>query len=448
MECWVEIPQLPRPGSTEDGLGFVRPRDKTILREKGKQKENTDSLVWLVDQQPAGADPFYFAEQDLREDGQASHLVAVRPRAGNAKASSAQPAKSKKRKSRTGSSVSVAQPAEASSSSSKKNSENNSIAPSATRAASLLEASPHTNLLSSHEDGLDDMFLGSSDVALRNAVEREDAAPLFFEVVSDQEDMLRNEAPARSQPSQQPRIKTSPIYGNRIAQGSSSHRSRSSSPLPAMTVPSSRNDKPNSTKEQPRKDKDRDEDNRKEKVRAKENERESAAQGQSKSKKHARSADSDTDPKSKPKSDDVNNLRSELNENAFTRSTGARHKEEYRNKLAAFAQARKKARQERGESVNSGSDDEEVSMQRRRLGNGRRATTVSSDSGTSSSDSSDDSSSTDESEDFIVADDQVEYDEGFQPEEDELPAFPTKKKPSQPQRYNFISVFRAYITAT
>ncbi|CDW96795.1 hypothetical protein [Sporisorium scitamineum] len=44
LECWVEIPSMSR--STEDGLGFIRPRDKKALREEGKHKENADSLVW------------------------------------------------------------------------------------------------------------------------------------------------------------------------------------------------------------------------------------------------------------------------------------------------------------------------------------------------------------------------------------------------------------------
>lgn len=134
--------------------------------------------------------------------------------------------------------------------------------------------------------------------------------------------------------------------------------------------------------------------------------------------------------KGKHKSDEAKNLRSELNEDAFARSTGARQKEEYRSKLAVLAQARKKAQIERGESVSSDSDDADGEPnKRRRLGNGKRATTVSSDSETSGSDddssdsdSSGTSSSSDVSKDFIVADDQIEYEPGFQPEEDEIPA--------------------------
>ncbi len=121
--------------------------------------------------------------------------------------------------------------------------------------------------------------------------------------------------------------------------------------------------------------------------------------------------------KGKHKSDEAKNLRSELNEDAFARSTGARQKEEYRSKLAVLAQARKKAQIERGESVSSDSDDADGEPnKRRRLGNGKRATTVSSDSETSGSDddssdsdSSGTSSSSDVSKDFIVADDQIEY---------------------------------------
>ncbi|CDW96796.1 hypothetical protein [Sporisorium scitamineum] len=79
------------------------------------------------------------------------------------------------------------------------------------------------------------MFLGTSDAAPSNQVEsqEEDNAPLFVENASDEEDMLRNEAPLRSQASQRPRIKSSPTYGDRIAQGSSKDHVRSSTPRPA-----------------------------------------------------------------------------------------------------------------------------------------------------------------------------------------------------------------------
>ncbi|SJX66470.1 uncharacterized protein SRS1_11287 [Sporisorium reilianum f. sp. reilianum] len=452
VECWVEIPLMPRPSSTEDGLGFIRPRDKAAMKEKGKHKEHADSLVWHVDQQPADADPFYFAEQDLRQDAEGEHLVAVRPRAGKSgkrkeKERSVGPQQQKRRKSREGSRGSTAQPAEASSSSKKINNNSSSssndndndksTAPSIVRTASLLEAQPPTNLPPRNEDGLQDMFLGTSDAAPAQQLEQEDDdGPLFFEDAIEEVDQLRDEAPVQSQPSQRPRIKTSPTYGDRIAQGSSSHRSRSSTPRPAKPASSSRNDTATSSKEPSRKDKD----SKKEKGKEKEIEREKT---HSKSNKRARSvgSDNDSEPKSNRKSDDVKNLRSELNEDAFARSTGPRHKEEYRNKLAAFAQARKKARQERGQSISSGSDNEAASTHRKRLGDGRRATTVSSDSDSSdsgsddsdSSSSSSSSSSSGDSKDFIVADDQVEYDDGFQPDEDEVASSPAKSKSSQSQ---------------
>lgn len=190
--------------------------------------------------------------------------------------------------------------------------------------------------------------------------------------------------------------------GDRIAQAASQNRSGTSSPRATRDMPSSHEDRSATATQQ---------------------ERKSDAQKTDKDKSRVKDSE-----KSKHKSDEAKNLRSDLNEDAFARSAGARQKEEYRNKLAVLAQARKKAQIERGESVSS-DDADGGPNKRRRLGNGKRATTVSSDSessgsddDSSDSDSSGTGSSSDGSKDFIVADDQIEYEPGFQPEEDEVPA--------------------------
>lgn len=200
--------------------------------------------------------------------------------------------------------------------------------------------------------GLEDMFFDSHEV--------EEEGPLFFEGDSDDEDRMRNGTPLRNQPSQQRKVvKKEPTLGDRIAKPPP--RSRSSTPRPS----------------------DR--------------------------KRKSSTSDSEDKDKKKPKSSNKtkDDLRSELNEDAFARSTGARHKEEYRNKLAKFAEERRKAKIERGESVDS--EEEE-------RGNGKRKSTSSSSSDSDdTSDSDTSSSSGSSSEDFIVGDDQIEYDEGFVP---------------------------------
>ena len=406
-ECWVELPPLPEPKSKEDELMFFRPKSKNAWREKGNHNEYADSLVWHVDYEPVDAEPFHFAEEDLQENADALHVVAVRPRA----------TKENKQRSRESSLARRAKAAKA-------------IISDTAHSAPL-----HTTRPQPSEAGLEDMFLGSNDASSPNQ------RPLFLDDVSDQEDRLRNGTPAASQGRQS--IKQSPTYGDGIARGSKSYRSRSSTPRASASASQAQQRK----ETQSSKDKD--------KGKHREKDRQVTSTSSNKDgRKRARSVDSDYQSKSKKKGDDVNNLRSELNEDAFARSTGARHKEEYRNKLAAFAQARKKALQERGASVSSSSEDEEeekeeerqgVSRQRKRLGQNRRATTVSSASDTSDSDSdgsdsdsssssssSSTSSSSQDSQNFIVADDEVEYDEGFGPE-DEEEASPYKVSSSQSQ---------------
>ncbi|KAJ9476178.1 putative transcription factor IIIc-like protein [Pseudozyma hubeiensis] len=405
MECWVEIPFMPEIRSKEDTLRFIKPKNKEAWAQKGKHKEYADSLVWHVDHQE-DADPFYFDAEDMRDAERDQHVVAVRPTTKSGKGSaSVSGSSSKKQKSPAASPSASSKPAEASGSSI------HSRAPSVSRAASQTHNTTRVALQPPTSDDLEDMFLGSNDATALDHVQ--DADPLFFEGASDQVDRLRNGTPMQSQTSQRPRVKLSPTYGDRIAEGSGASSS-SSTPRPAKQPSRGSID---STQERNATTSDK----------GKQKAKDKADRNGEKRKSTVINVDSDAEDrgKGKRKNDDLNNLRSELNEDAFARSTGPRHKEVYRNQLAKFAEARKKARQERGESVSSGSDkdDEEAAARSRR----KRAMTVSSgsdtsDSGSDSSDSDSDgdsSSSSTDSRDFIVADDEVEYDEGFQPEAEE-----------------------------
>ncbi len=201
-----------------------------------------------------------------------------------------------------------------------------SVAPAATQQQQILSSQPQ-------DDGLEDIFLGSTrpspsnDHADMDEDVQDDATPLFFDSHSDEEDRLRNGTPATARPSQQrPRIKKSPSYGDRIAKPSTStaaQRSRFSTPKPAQPSSSQR---PEGSAER---------------IKCKK-----TLQGKSDSSDDGAGIER---KKGKGASEDVQNLRTELNEDAFARSTGVRHKKEYRNKLAKFAEARKKARAEGGE---------------------------------------------------------------------------------------------------
>lgn len=413
MECWVEIPAASI--ALEDKLLFIRPKDKEALKAKGKHREVPNSKLWLVDQRPPGSNPFHFSEQDLQDDANADaqHLVALRPSAATghgitptseSTSASARPTHSQPPADPKGpeqSTSASAVQAEVSSS----------------RAQSNPAVGSQQNLTSRQpaNDVLEDLFLGSNDASTSSQPWQEQAAPLFFQgATSDDEDQLRNGLPAAASMSRRPVIKQSPTSGDRMSKLSSDHRSRSRSPQ--STEPSSSShDKETASKQNEEKGKrTREEEDQKRRQEA----------------TRISSPDIVGASRKKRNRDDVKNLRSELNEDAFTRSTGARHKEEYRNKLAAFAQARKKAKQDRGESISDSSDDSEEddvirSKPKLKL-NGKRANTVSSGSESSDSsendsdDESDSSSDSDDSKDFIVADDQVEYDEGFQPEEDSV----------------------------
>ncbi len=233
-------------------------------------------------------------------------------------------------------------------------------------------------------DGLEDLFLGSHAGPSTASAQPDQTRPLFFHGESDDEDARRNGPPSRTKPPvSQPKVKAEPAANGRQPNGlskpSKSDKSRSQS---AGAQP------PASSRE----------------------------------KKRSRSVERVRDEGAgKKRGDDIKNLHSELNEDAFARSTGPRHKEEYRTKLAALSQARKKAKLERGESLSASESDQAASKSRP---NGR-ATSVSSgsDSGSGSGTSSGDSSDSSSSGDFIVGDDQIEYDEGFDPKDAE-PARP------------------------
>ncbi|EST06772.1 protein of unknown function DUF4211 [Kalmanozyma brasiliensis GHG001] len=394
-DSWVEVPPTQRPACREDELGLIRPKDMAAFIEKGKYKANEDSMVWHVEQRPADASSFYFTKEDMREDAGPSRYVAVRPKArggaaAKGKGKTVETTISTAGRAATSSAGALTQPSPATSS----------------------RPAPASQVASSqpHSDGLSDIFLGSGQA-------QDEEAPTFLDGESDEDNRMR-------QASQRPRTKKSPTMGDRIAQGLASQRSRSSTPRTAPSKLAAAMQEP--TREQ--------QTSKKGKERMQEPEPAPASQ---KEKRSTQGADGSEEPKRKRKGEDLKNLRSELNEDAFARSTGARHKEDFRNKLAAFSQARRKAQIERGESVDSSSDEADDGPQkRRRLGNGKRAETVSSDSDTSNSDSDSDSdsssSSSDDSKDFIVADDQVEYERGFSPQDDEDVPPPTEIPQARP----------------
>ncbi|SPO31469.1 uncharacterized protein UTRI_06599 [Ustilago trichophora] len=463
LECYVELP--PPPTSVEDRLMFVRPKNKDRLKAKGKQKENSDDApVWLIDNKPEDCDPFHFSEQDLDESLD-SILIAVKPKVAKtiSKPDSAQPAPPSKTKTikeristpgleRNTSNATATQsnPRAASIQPSHSNDtsapEKSTSAPAQPAEASRSKVQRAAELLSQipssqpAHDGLEDLFLDGSNGGAGS--DQEDGAPLFFESSSEEEDRLRNGTPAGTQ-SQRARVTTSPSYSSKLVQSSSTTDSAAEAER-RQRIQSKKARKKQEVEQRMRKEKDRMREKRKERKRLKEIRLEKEKLQSEEKKRRSATIELDSDGGKQSKSDDVSNLRSELNEDAFARSTGARHKEEYRNKLAAFSQARKKARLERGVSVGSDSDsksddeddEERVNAKRTRLVNGKRATTVSSGSSSSGSDSdsdgdSDDSSSSDDSKDFIVGDDEVEYDEGFQPEDD--PSSSAAKGKSQSQ---------------
>ncbi|UTT88360.1 hypothetical protein NDA17_000199 [Ustilago hordei] len=380
VKCWVEIP-TPDFRSQEDELMFVRPRNKEALRKERKHKEYDDSFVWHVEQVPSDADPFHFAQEDLdRASGiDANRIVAVRPKAtldtvARKRKSSSTPVQPAKALGSRPAPVATQQaPAQASG--------------SRTQSEAVLELAEEAR----DDGGLEDLFLGSTSGA---GMEVDD--PLFFEDErSNYEDRLRNGTRGRAERVvERQRIKQSPTLGDRIAKPSCTARqvrTRSSTPQPATssTRPSIKSQEWTDQARLKRK-KDKQETRKR-----KQAELEQQAKKRKKDAKTPKSKihEHDTENDVKPAADDVKNLRSELNEDAFARSTGASHKEEYRNKLAKFAQARRKARLERG--------------------GGKRVESVSRGSSSSSSSSSSGDSSSD-SEDFIVSDDQFEYDDGLE----------------------------------
>jgi hypothetical protein len=242
-------------------------------------------------------------------------------------------------------------------------------------------ASPSRTAQPAH-DGLEDLFLGSHAGPSTASAQPDQTRPLFLHGDSGDEDARRNGPPPRTKASaSQAEVKAEPTTN-----GQHSNNGQTSKP--------SKSDKSRSQS--------------------------AGAQppATSREKKRSRSVERTRDEGvGKKRGEDIKNLRSELNEDAFARSTGPRHKEEYRTKLAALSQARKKAKLERGESLSASDSDQAASKSRQ---NGR-ATSVSSgsDSGSDSDTSSGDSSESSSSGDFIVGDDQIEYDEGFDPNDAE-----------------------------
>lgn len=399
VECWVEIP-APKYRSREDELMFVRPRNKAALRAKGKHKEDEDSFVWHVEQRPVDADPFHFAQEDLdRGSGvDAKRVVAIKPKAKSQPLSKTQLHKDRRRSA-------SAQPSQPPSSTEQEapqvTAEASTSRPQSPTVLEPEEAQSHVEMEveeAADNDQLEDLFLGSTKGARQKVSD-----PLFFDGgASDEEDRLRNATPVQTMGSQRQKIKRSPTLGDRIA-------------------------KPCSTsalaEEQRKKE-------RKEKRKLQQlelEEKEKKRKKDTKLKTQPVETESEDDGKGV---EDVKNLRSELNEDAFARSTGVRHKEEYRNKLAKFAQARKKARLERGDSVSS--SEEEGPRFGKRVESGSSGSSSSSSSGSGSG-----SGSSSDSQDFIVADDQIEYDDGFHPPPSSLSLAPkasSRVSASQPNR--------------
>ncbi|KAJ1032796.1 hypothetical protein NDA18_001520 [Ustilago nuda] len=409
VKCWVEIP-TPDFRSQEDVLMFVRPRNKEALRKERKHKEYDDSFVWHVEQVPSDADPFHFAQEDLdRASGvDANRIVAVRPKAtldtvARKRKSSSTPVQPAKALGSRPAPVATQQaPAQASR--------------RRTQSEAVLELAEEAR-----DDGaLEDLFLGSTSGA---GMQVDD--PLFFEDErSDYEDRLRTGTHGRAEMVvERQRIKESPTLGDRIAKPSCTARqvrTRSSTPQPATssTRPSTKSQE---WTDQARLKRNKDQQKRRKRQQA---ELEQQAKKRKKDAKTPKSKmhEHDTENDAKPAADDVKNLQSELNEDAFARSTGASHKEEYRNKLAKFAQARRKARLERG----GGKRVESVS-------HGSSSSSSSSSSGDSSSGDSSSGDSSSDSEDFIVSDDQIEYDGQIEYDDGLESSSPAPRPPTQPR---------------